>query len=208
MTYLSNCISASVKSTKSEKEQPIPSVGKPESLVQQMMEQKGPSRHMLYATHFPLPQDDSSSHECNQRLVVLFGVGKARENARHVLKKVGKEIVRLYSKKNCIDMSSGDLGKPKKKKDKDEMASVSLSGNLEVLLSKFQKLSFYDQHVVTAQCAMAVLEQINNFTSGNSTYLPQVDNISYLFDLMEFSMNINHLLEFSVQVSFNTYSRT
>lgn len=165
-----------------------------------MTEHKGPSRHQQYATHFPLPQDELSSHECNQRLVVLFGVGKARDAARHILKKVGKEILRLYSRKSCIDMSSGDLGKPKKKKDKDEPSSVSVVGNLEVLFGKFHKLSYYDQHVVTWQCTMAVHEQINCFTSGTSTYLPQVENISYLFDLMEHSMAVNTLLEFSVQV--------
>ncbi|XP_060562886.1 mediator of RNA polymerase II transcription subunit 12-like protein [Ruditapes philippinarum] len=195
---LSPTAPASVKSIKSEKEQPIASVSKPEPPM--MAELKGPSRHQQYATHFPLPQDELSSHECNQRLVVLFGVGKARDAARHILKKVGKEILRLYSRKSCIDMSSGDLGKPKKKKDKDEPSSVSVVGNLEVLFGKFHKLSYYDQHVVTWQCTMAVHEQINCFTSGTSTYLPQVENISYLFDLMEHSMAVNTLLEFSVQL--------
>jgi len=155
---------------------------------------------MQYTNHFPLPQEEFSSHECNQRSVVLFGVGKARETARHMLKKVSKEILRLYNRKNCIDVSSGDLGKMKKKKEKDEMNSVSLTLNLELLFSKFQKLSYYDQHHLTWQCTTAVSEQIASFTSGNSTYLPQVENISYLFDLMEHSMGVNNLLEFSVQV--------
>lgn len=36
-----------------------------------------PSRHLLYTTHFPLAQDDSfSQHDCNQRYVLLYGVGK------------------------------------------------------------------------------------------------------------------------------------
>ena len=199
---ISHFIPASVKSTKSEKEQPIPSVGKPEpNPIPQ--EPKGPSRHMLYATHFPLHQDELSNHECNQRLIVLFGVGKGRDNARHILKKVSKEILRLYSKKNCIDVSSGDLGKIKKKKEKEGEASVSVQmvGNLEVTFSKFQKLSYYDQHAVTAHCTSAVLEQICSFTNEKSSYLPQVENISYLFDLMEFSMDISNLLEFSIQVS-------
>lgn len=189
-----------MKSTKSEKEQPVPSVSKVET--QQIPEMKGPSRHMQYATHFPLPQDEVSSHESNQRLVVLFGVGKARDAARHILKKVSKEILKQFSRKNCIDMSSGDLGKPKKRKDKDEPGtSVSVVGNLEVLFGKFHKLSYYDQHVVTWQCTLAVNELINSFTAMTSTYLPQVENISFLFDLMEHSMNVNTLLEFSVQVS-------
>lgn len=190
-----------MKSIKSEKEQPVPSVGKPDP-TPLTQEPKGPSRHMQFATHFPLPHEELPSHEGNQRLIVLFGVGKGRDNARHILKKVCKEIARLYSKKNCIDVSSGDLGKVKKKKEKDGETSVSVQmvGNLEVMFSKFQKLSYYDQHEVTAHCTRAVLEQICSFTNRNSSYLPQVENISYLFDLMEYSMDISNLLAFSIEV--------
>jgi len=161
-----------------------------------MIEMKGPSRHMQYATHFPLPQDDTSSHESNQRLAVLFGVGKARDNARHVLKKVSREILWIYGRKNCIDVASGDLTKRKKK----EEGSVSVTSNLELLFSKFQRLLYHDQHIVTSQCTAAVLEQMASFTSGASLYLLQVENILYLFDLMEYVTNVNSLLEFSLQV--------
>lgn len=189
-------IPASVKSTRSDKDQTMSNCPKPEP--QAIQEPKGPSRHMQFASHFPLPQDEISTHECNQRNAVLFGVGKAREAARHILKKVGKEILRLYSKKNCIDVSSGDLGKLKKKKE--EGGSVSVSNQLELLCNKFHKLTYYDQHVVTSQCTGTVSDQFSSFTSKNSTLLPQVENISYLFDLMEHSMDVHNLLEFSVQV--------
>ena len=52
-----------------------------------------PSRHLLYTTHFPLPQDETcSQHDCNQRHVLLYGVGKVRDEARHVVKKMTKEV--------------------------------------------------------------------------------------------------------------------
>ena len=70
-------------------------------------------------------QEDCSSHEYNQRLIVLYGVGKAREEARHSLRKTTKEIVKLYSKRNCIDVVSGDVGKVKKKKDKEAKETVA-----------------------------------------------------------------------------------
>ncbi|KAH3870445.1 hypothetical protein DPMN_033632 [Dreissena polymorpha] len=197
-------ISASVKSTRSEKEPVVHSSVKQQD-TQAPQEPKGPSRHMQYTSHLPLPQDELSSHECNQRLVVLFGVGKARDAARHIVKKVSREILRLFSRKNCIDVSSGDLGKNKKKRDKYEPSSVSLAANLEVLFSKFHKLSYYDQHMVMWQCTNAVSEQIASFTGGNCTYLPQVEYISYLFDLMEHYVDVNNLLESSVQVSKSSY---
>lgn len=200
--FLSYSIKASVKSVKSEKETiPVPN-------QEPVQPPKGPSRHMLYAQHFPIPQDEMSSHECNQRMTVLYGVGKARDEARHIVKKVTKETVKLFSKKNCIDVGSGDLGKNKKKKDKElgEAHSVQSATNFETvfegIFNKFQKLSYYDQHVVTHQCVTSVLEQISAFINENSDYLPVVENISFLFDLMEYSCNVYGLLEFSVQVSF------
>lgn len=177
------------------------------SAAEQVQQPKGPSRHMLYAQHFPIPQDEMSSHECNQRITVLYGVGKAREEARHINKKVTKETLRLFGKKNCIDVSSGDLGKNKKKKEKElgDASSVQSAGSFESvfegIFNKFQKLSYFDQHVVTQSCVSAVLEQISAFINENSDYLPLVENISFLFDLMEYSCNIYGLLEFSVQVS-------
>lgn len=50
-----------------------------------------PSRHLLYTTHFPLIQDDSGSqHDCNQRHILLYGVGRVRDEARHTVKKMAK----------------------------------------------------------------------------------------------------------------------
>ncbi|CAL1546445.1 unnamed protein product [Lymnaea stagnalis] len=202
---------ASVKSIKSEKEQPLGSVGDFNSTPSAPPPPKGPSRHMVYATHFPIPQDDCSSHEINQRMIVLYGVGKARDEARHMFKKISKEIVKLFSKRNCIDVTSGDLGKVKKKKEKEAKeaennATPSTSGttvtspNFDSMQQKFSKLSYFDQHQVTAQCTSAVLDQIKSFTAGNSSYLPLGDNISFLFDLMQSALNISGLLDFIIRL--------
>jgi mediator of RNA polymerase II transcription subunit 12 len=57
---------------------------------------------------------------------VLYGVGSAREEARRSLKKTTKEIVKLFSKKNCIDVHSGELMKAKKKnKEKEGKGDVA-----------------------------------------------------------------------------------
>ncbi|XP_056005371.1 mediator of RNA polymerase II transcription subunit 12-like protein isoform X2 [Ostrea edulis] len=191
---------ASVKSVMSEKEphHAIP------TLPNSDQQQKGPSRHMLYAQHFPIPDDDSI-HECNQRIAVLYGVGKARDDAKHVVKKISKEVLKMFSKKNCVDISSGELGRVKKRKEKEAIDSMSnVSTNFENvfegIFNKFQKLSYHDQHAVTAQCKNLVLEEIRNFTACSSFYLPLVENVSYLFDLMEYSLNIHGLLDFSVQL--------
>ncbi|KAG8221965.1 hypothetical protein J437_LFUL007806 [Ladona fulva] len=66
------------------------------------------SRHLLYTTHFPLPQDDTfSNHDSNQRHVLLYGVGRERDEARHIVKKMTKEISKLFGKKFSIDVAEG-----------------------------------------------------------------------------------------------------
>ncbi len=162
---------------------------------------KGPSKHRMYANHFPIPQDEFSNHECNQRIIVLFGVGRARDEARYHVKKTSKELMKLFSKKNCLDVTSGDIGKQKKKKEKEvrEKEGENLA-NLETMFWKFQKLSYYDQHVITHACVITVLELANAFITGGSIYLPLIEYLSYLFDLMEFCFNIHALVEFVVQV--------
>lgn len=52
------------------------------------------SRHYLYTTHFPLYQGDTvSQHDCNQRYVLLFGVGKERDDKKHAVKKMAKGMI-------------------------------------------------------------------------------------------------------------------
>lgn len=42
-----------------------------------------------------------------QRYVLLYGVGKARDEARAAVKKLTKEICKLFSKKCSIDIAEG-----------------------------------------------------------------------------------------------------
>lgn len=55
----------------------------------------------------PFQDDESSSHDCNQRYVLLFGVGKQRDEARHTIRRISKDICKLFSKKFCIDIAEG-----------------------------------------------------------------------------------------------------
>ncbi|XP_060517503.1 mediator of RNA polymerase II transcription subunit 12 isoform X2 [Cylas formicarius] len=150
-----------------------------------------PSRHFLYTTHFPLSQDDPfSQHDCNQRHILLYGVGKVRDEARHTVKKMSKEICKLFSKKFSIDVAEG--GKVKKH-SRNEF-------NFEATTQKCQSLSYFDQHVVTWQCSVMVVEMLNSFATGNSNYLPVQEHVAFLFDLMELALNIYGLIDVCIQI--------
>ena len=139
------------------------------------------NRHLQYTTHFPLPADENNSHEANQRAVLLFGVGKARKEARHQLKEATKEVARLFSRKYCLDVSEG--GKVKKHWSSEYSA--------EVLLNRVTNLSFYDQHVVLSSAANSCVELV---TAG-SNHLPLVEHIALLIQMMESAFVVHGLLE-------------
>ncbi|XP_017589904.1 PREDICTED: mediator of RNA polymerase II transcription subunit 12-like protein [Corvus brachyrhynchos] len=151
-------------------------------------------RHLQYATHFPIPLDESSSHECNQRMILLYGVGKERDEAKHQLKKITKDILKILNKKSTTEMGVEDEGQ-KARKNKPEAFPT-----LETVFTKLQQLSYFDQHQVTSQISSNVLEQITSFASGTSYHLPLAHHIQLIFDLMEPALNINGLIDFAVQL--------
>uniref|UniRef100_A0A8B9THL9 Mediator complex subunit 12L n=1 Tax=Anas platyrhynchos TaxID=8839 RepID=A0A8B9THL9_ANAPL len=163
-------------------------------------------RHLQYATHFPIPLDESSSHECNQRMILLYGVGKERDEARHQLKKITKDILKILNKKSTTETALthifltflvkqfGDEGQ-KARKNKQEAFPT-----LETVFTKLQQLSYFDQHQVTSQISSNVLEQITSFASGTSYHLPLAHHIQLIFDLMEPALNINGLIDFAIQL--------
>lgn len=57
------------------------------------------------------------------------------------------------------------------------------------------------------QVSRNVLEQINSFALGMSYLLPLVPHIQFIFDLMEYSLNISGLIDFAIQV-WATHSMT
>uniref|UniRef100_A0A8C0EP70 Mediator complex subunit 12L n=1 Tax=Bubo bubo TaxID=30461 RepID=A0A8C0EP70_BUBBB len=109
-------------------------------------------RHLQYATHFPIPLDESSSHECNQRMILLYGVGKERDEARHQLKKITKDILKILNKKKAtapkIPVSTVTVGDEGQKARKTKQEAFP---TLETVFTKLQQLSYFDQHQVTSQ---------------------------------------------------------
>lgn len=100
------------------------------------------------------------------------------------------EICKLFSKKFSIDVAEG--GKVKKH-SRNEF-------NFEATTNKCQSMSYFDQHVVTWQCAVTVQEMLNSFAMGNSNYLPVQEHVAFLFDLMEMALNIYGLIDMCIQI--------
>ena len=158
------------------------------------------NRHLLFAKNFPIPQDEMSAHECNQRLVLLYGFGRGRDDARHAVKKVQKEILKLVVRGKKDSPSPGEKVETSKgaKRTKVEFAS-----NVETLrvMEKFEGLTHFDQHIVTAMVARGLLERVDSCIKGMVDLLPPIEQITLAFDMMETALSINQLLDFALQVS-------
>lgn len=152
---------------------------------------KATQRHLLYSLHLPLPQDSSFEHEINQRHTLLYGVGKAKDDARYAVKKVNKEIMKLFSTKACMDISQGCKVRKSIKKEGYDFGNI---------VSKFQALSVFDQQCITSQCSATVLDMLKSVANGSGNHLPLLESVSFLFDLMEIALNVYGLVEFVVQM--------
>ncbi|XP_040285885.1 mediator of RNA polymerase II transcription subunit 12-like protein [Bufo bufo] len=151
-------------------------------------------RHFQYATHFPIPLEASSSHECNQRMILLYGVGREREKARHQLRKLTKDLLKILNTNGTSEFAVGDDGQRMRKSKQESLPS------LESTFSRLQHLSYFDQHHVTSQVSCNMLEQITSFASGTSYHLPLAHDVQLIFDIMEPALNINGLIDFAVQL--------
>lgn len=136
-----------------------------------------PNRHLYYTMHLPLPSDDAYIHEINQRLIVLYGVGSVREEVIHNLKKIKREVVKIFGKKNAIDLSNGDIGVKNKKKRLSDADSNSV---LKAAIGKCLRLSYFDQHQITNSLASLIIEQVKYSVQIKFIYFHYFENL-FLF---------------------------
>lgn len=156
---------------------------------------KNPSetRHMTFVKHFPVPDDDNFIQDLNQRNFLLYGFGKEREEARHALKKLNKEICKLFNRKAARDINDGGKTGSKKLAQRDTF-------NPEVTLHKFESLSHHDQHVITNSLSLTIVEMFNGVSNGQTSLLPTLESMSFIFDLFSMASNVSGLLELLVPI--------
>lgn len=53
------------------------------------------SQHVQYATHFPIPFECGTPHDLNQRLILLYGVGKSRTEAINKSKEITNVLIKM-----------------------------------------------------------------------------------------------------------------
>lgn len=90
------------------------------------------SRHLHFLTQFPIPQGECYAHERNQRYQLLYGSVRARDRARSCVRRLVRDISKLFTKKSyLVDVVPGEMCKRKRNKDreKDREQSVPSGGS-------------------------------------------------------------------------------
>lgn len=59
--------------------------------------------HDRFLIQLPIEQTEKMRDACNQRAIVLHGISDEREKAKQELKKVAKEICRIWQKKINVE---------------------------------------------------------------------------------------------------------
>ncbi|XP_003366992.1 hypothetical protein Tsp_13668 [Trichinella spiralis] len=146
------------------------------------------SKHYFNVLHFPVPQDDQYRHECNQRQLLLFGSNSDQYSRKHILKKLTKELNKLWSKKTSAELTTTGLIRG----EEDYRFRIAL-----FIISK-------NTFAVMDCCCDAGIAQFNSFISGQSNCLPTLENFDFLLGLLEESSNFISLVEFVEAVCENT----
>ena len=115
------------------------------------------SPHYYYILHFPIPKDGYSSHELNQRAILLYGVGQAREQVRVTTKQIIKETGKLFGKKHCSNI--------------DEGRRPSRTATHAGLKERFLQLSYFDRNVVSEAAVKALIKRLASLFTGECFFL-------------------------------------
>lgn len=67
-------------------------------------------------------------------------------------------------------------------------------------------LSYHDQYCVANRVSKVLIERLTHFIERRTSYLPWLDDVVFLFELMEKSLNLHGLIQTCVDV-FRIFSR-
>ena len=182
------------------------------------------SKLAQYVLHIPVPQTQRFQHERNQRFVVLYGFGAKKLEILDKTAAMKKSLLRLFARKVSIDLTDlakqlttpggggGQKAAPKSGGAKSPLVSklTNRVTNMHYTLSaadtdlfgqitdQYTKLDYNDQYAIIHQVQLTVIDIYKTLDQKN--FLPKLQYLQYLFDLMESNMNIFNLLLFAIRL--------
>ncbi|VDM58325.1 unnamed protein product [Angiostrongylus costaricensis] len=175
---------------------------KPSSLVSFRQEEKDEhvylndtmSMNDRILIQMPLRQIEEHRSEANQRALVLYGMNNTRENHMFELKKIAKEICKIWQKKIYVQFLEGN--------DVPLFKQSINSAKVVEILARFRSQTYYDQLVICGWCAESFSDMIRDFVFGNSLQMPTSEGLDIICGMFESAQYIYGIFEFCEAVSF------
>lgn len=164
------------------------------------------SKLALIVLHLPIPHNNQFQHERNQRFVVLYGFGSKKQEILESLRTSTKNLIQLFSRKSSIDLT-GELDQKTRSRNKyyNTITTNNFAAStyreqeqLNELSTEFAKLTNHDQHAIAYRVNTFIVNVYKNLEQKN--YLPRLQHLQFIFDLMETHVNVFNLLTFAIRL--------
>ena len=159
-------------------------------------QQQNRKRSLFYLQQFPYPLEEDFRDDFNQRKIILFGITQKRDEAKRQLKANVRLLSSLFKLRNCLETTS---------ESPPFTRPIPFASYLKIRKS-ILSLSYHDQYYVTNRVSKLLIERLTNFIERRTSRLPWLDDVAFLFELMEKSLNLFGLIQTCVDI-FRIFSR-
>lgn len=119
-----------------------------------------------------------------------------RDEAKRQLKRNIRELSALFKLRNCLETTS----------EKSPFTRPTPYARYSQIRRSILAMSYHDQYYVTNRVSKLLVRRLTTFIERRTTRLPWLDDIAFLFELMEKSLNIYGLLQTCIEI-FRAFSR-
>ena len=143
------------------------------------------SRHLLFATYFPICGSRLTKQELNERAVVLCGVGKSRNKVDRIVKKITVDIEHYFRLLPGIS------------------TPILPDSKLQDLMHRFQALPTFEQRNLAMTCVKSLRSSLHIAGKGSGTKLshyPACAQLVFVCELLEISGGIQQILDLLVDI--------
>ncbi|EJD75155.1 hypothetical protein LOAG_17646 [Loa loa] len=151
------------------------------------------SIHERLLIHLPIPQSAEYRSECNQRSLLLYGIGNERDAVKLELRRLARELAKLWQKRIVVEFS---FNKPLEIRFKKRATREQLQESM----AKFRSCTYYDQLVLCGWCCESFIQMVQDFVDGHSCVLPTAEGLDIILEMCEVAQNIAGIMELAEEL--------
>ena len=126
----------------------------------------------------------------------MFSSSIFSEEAKRQLKQNVRLLGSLFKRVNCLETTT----------ESPPFTRPTPFATYSQIRKSILSLSYHDQYYVTNRISKILVERLTNFIERRASYLPWLDDVAFLFELMEKSLNLHGLIQTCVDI-FRIFSR-